>query len=145
MPLFVLAIAAFAGWTIWRDRDKARRRRNLALMLALAGGFLLLKGNWILALLLGGGAAWVMAQGRINWPRRRLGALSHDFGARLAEAHLAEARALLGVASGAGVDEINAAYRRLIARNHPDAGGTEELASRINAARNLLLADKDGF
>jgi DnaJ homolog subfamily C member 19 len=138
MLLFVLAVAAFAGWTIWRDKDKARRRRNLALMLALAGGFLLLKGNWILALMLGGGAAWVMAQGRINWPRQRTNAIPHDVAARLADA-----RALLGVAPGAGADEINAAHRRLIARNHPDAGGTEELASRINSARDVLLAHKD--
>ncbi|HEY0327355.1 MAG TPA: molecular chaperone DnaJ, partial [Allosphingosinicella sp.] len=31
-------------------------------------------------------------------------------------------------------------HRRLIARVHPDAGGSEELARRINAARDALIA-----
>jgi DnaJ homolog subfamily C member 19 len=51
-----------------------------------------------------------------------------------------EARALLGVAETAGADEIRAAHRRLMARVHPDAGGSAELARRTNMARDLLLA-----
>ncbi len=54
---------------------------------------------------------------------------------------LDDARRLLGVSEGANADEIRAAHRRLIARAHPDAGGTEELAQRINAARDALIAD----
>lgn len=50
-----------------------------------------------------------------------------------------EARLLLGVKPGATPDEIRAAHRRIIARVHPDAGGSEELARKINAARDLLL------
>ncbi|MCJ8157271.1 DnaJ domain-containing protein [Sphingomonas sp. LaA6.9] len=50
-----------------------------------------------------------------------------------------EARLLLGVQPGAAPDEIRAAHRRIIARVHPDAGGSEELARKINAARDLLL------
>ncbi len=52
-----------------------------------------------------------------------------------------DARRLLGVSDSAGLDEIRAAHRRLIARVHPDAGGSEELARRINAARDALIAD----
>ena len=52
---------------------------------------------------------------------------------------LDEARLLLGVDAAAGPDEIRAAHRRIIARVHPDAGGSEELARKINAARDLLL------
>ena len=51
----------------------------------------------------------------------------------------AEARALLGVERGAGLDEIREAHRRLIARVHPDAGGSAELATRVNAARDALI------
>lgn len=54
---------------------------------------------------------------------------------------LEDARRLLGVADDADLDEIRAAHRRLIARVHPDAGGSEELAQRINAARDALIAD----
>jgi DnaJ family protein C protein 19 len=52
-----------------------------------------------------------------------------------------EARRLLGVAEGAGLDEIRSAHRRLIARVHPDAGGSAELAERVNVARDTLLAE----
>ena len=52
-----------------------------------------------------------------------------------------EARALLGVKRGADADTIRAAHRRLIARVHPDAGGSAELARRTNAARDLLLQE----
>ena len=51
----------------------------------------------------------------------------------------AEARALLGVADDAGEAEIRAAHRRLVARAHPDHGGSAELTGRLNAARDLLL------
>ena len=49
------------------------------------------------------------------------------------------ARRLLGVGPTAGRDEIVAAHRRLVARVHPDAGGSEGLAAELNAARDLLL------
>jgi len=49
------------------------------------------------------------------------------------------ARKLLGVPTGADRDEILAAHRRLVAKVHPDAGGSEGLAAEINAARDLLL------
>lgn len=53
----------------------------------------------------------------------------------------AEARRLLGVAEGADLEEIRAAHRRLIAKVHPDAGGSAELAERVNAARDALVAE----
>jgi len=49
------------------------------------------------------------------------------------------ARKLLGVPTGADRDEILAAHPRLVAKVHPDAGGSEGLAAEINAARDLLL------
>ncbi|MEZ5577891.1 MAG: DnaJ domain-containing protein, partial [Candidatus Competibacteraceae bacterium] len=51
----------------------------------------------------------------------------------------AEAYRVLGLQSGAGRDEIQAAYRRLIQRVHPDQGGSSDLAARINLARDVLL------
>jgi preprotein translocase subunit Sec63 len=53
----------------------------------------------------------------------------------------AEARALLGVGESASLDDIRAAHRRLIARVHPDAGGSAGLATRVNAARDALIAE----
>ena len=51
-----------------------------------------------------------------------------------------DARRLLGVGLAATPDEIRAAHRRLIARVHPDVGGSAELAHRVNVARDVLLA-----
>lgn len=50
-----------------------------------------------------------------------------------------EALATLGLQEGATEDEIRAAHRRLILRMHPDAGGSAELAARINRAKDVLL------
>ena len=51
----------------------------------------------------------------------------------------AEARSVLGVPADATPEAVQAAWRRLMARAHPDQGGTEGLAARVNAARDRLL------
>ena len=53
---------------------------------------------------------------------------------------LRKARALLGVSKSANHGEIIDAHRRLVARVHPDKGGTSEQVHEANAARDLLLA-----
>ena len=55
----------------------------------------------------------------------------------------AQARALLGVAQGATRSEIADATRRLIARVHPDRGGTNQAVHAATAARDLLIARLD--
>jgi len=72
------------------------------------------------------GAAILWWQGRT----RRLSAMAP-----------AEARRLLGVAEGASLEDIRAAHRRLIAKVHPDAGGSADLAERVNLARDALVAE----
>jgi DnaJ homolog subfamily C member 19 len=52
---------------------------------------------------------------------------------------LSDAAKLLEVSTDADADAINAAHKRLIARVHPDAGGSAELASRVNQARDVML------
>lgn len=49
-----------------------------------------------------------------------------------------EAFAVLGLKSGASQSDIQAAHRRLMRAAHPDAGGSDWLASRINQARDIL-------
>lgn len=51
----------------------------------------------------------------------------------------AEAYEVLGLKPGADADAIHAAHRRLMRMAHPDTGGSDWLASRINQARDVLL------
>lgn len=51
----------------------------------------------------------------------------------------ADAARLLGVRLDSSVDEICEAHKRLIARVHPDAGGSADLAAQVNLARDVLL------
>ena len=67
------------------------------------------------------------------WLKRRIG--------RTAAMPASEARALLGVGEGATLQEVREAHRRLISRVHPDTGGSAELATRVNAARDALIAE----
>ena len=61
-------------------------------------------------------------------PRRAGGAMGRD-----------EAYAVLGLKPGATEADIRAAYMRLMRMAHPDSGGSDWLASRINQARDVLL------
>jgi DnaJ family protein C protein 19 len=67
------------------------------------------------------------------WLRRRIGAPT--------KMRPTEARALLGVGEQASLQEIREAHRRLMAKVHPDVGGTADLATRVNAARDALVAE----
>jgi hypothetical protein len=53
-----------------------------------------------------------------------------------------EAYAVLGLTPGSDAEAIRAAHRRLMKQLHPDHGGTDYLATKINRARDVLLNRK---
>lgn len=51
---------------------------------------------------------------------------------------ISEAYSVLGLKEGASVEEVDVAYKRLIGQLHPDRGGTDYLAAKLNEARDVL-------
>ena len=137
MSLVWLALAAIAVWALVRLGRQSERRgqghwrvtATLFSAVLIAGAVLLAaRGSWLGAAALAGAGLWLTLSSRQRTVEPRTEAMT-----------AAEARSLLGVPADATRAEINTAWKRLMARAHPDQGGTEGLASRLNAARDRLL------
>ena len=105
---------------------------SLALMLILTG-----RGGIALAALTLFGPLvyqrWQAGRGR------RVGGSGPGIRPRAGTMSRAEAFEVLGLRPGASEADIQEAYRRLMRGAHPDAGGSDWLAARINQARDILL------
>ncbi|CAA6669322.1 unnamed protein product [Spirodela intermedia] len=55
-----------------------------------------------------------------------------------------EAALILGVRENVSAEKVREAHRRVMVANHPDAGGSHYLASKINEAKDLLLGKTKG-
>lgn len=55
-----------------------------------------------------------------------------------------EAALILGVRRSASIKKIKEKHRKLMVANHPDAGGSPLVATKVNQAKDLLLKDMEG-
>jgi hypothetical protein len=129
VTLGVLALAALVA--LGRKPLMARAPGRLAALAMAAAAVVAaawdaMRGGWIGGSILASAALWLLTS--TARPRVRTAGMGR-----------AEAAATLGVSDGAGRDEIEAAYRRLMFRVHPDQGGAPGLAAQLNAARAVML------
>lgn len=110
-------------------------------MLAALAIFLGVTERWAPAIFLAG-VAWSLMTGIRLWPAGRP---DHDAPPPRERPSgtitRTEALRVLGLQEGASEDDIRAAHRKLIISNHPDKGGSDYLASKINEAKDVLLGD----
>jgi len=138
---YLLVGAVVLGLLLWGGKPGRLLKRPdwrtaagiLAIGVFAAAAFVGVRGGWGKAIVLALIGVWLTMSAR--WPRVQARA-SVDASGRMSES---EARATLGIAEGAGAEEVKAAYSRLIRLAHPDRGGTHGLAAQLNAARDRLL------
>ncbi len=149
MPPILIGLVILAGG-IWLLRKYARMTpkqsriftsKVAAVAVMVFSGLLLLRGQFTLGsglLVFGMGlygtaqlpdfkSLWQARQGRVPTPPP-----TRDY-------RRENALAVLGLKAGASDDDIRRAHRQLMKYHHPDAGGSAEMASKINAAKDVLL------
>jgi len=130
--ILLLLVAGGLLWWMWRRGELSGVTTDdvVAAIAGLIGLGILLKGEILSGVvLLGGSAFWLNRRRFLRAPQPAI-AMKAD-----------EARRILDLPIGADAATIRAAHRRLVARVHPDQGGSAELAARVNAARDILLAE----
>jgi hypothetical protein len=132
LAVLVLVAAGRRGRPV-RVRREWRFLSTAGAIAALAAAVLLgIREAWLPALLLGAFGLSLAFSARLDGNRPQ----PHPPSGSMSEA---QARSILGVGPQASREEIQAAYRRLMERVHPDRGGASGLAAQLNAARDRLL------
>ncbi|MEO1046297.1 MAG: molecular chaperone DnaJ [Pseudomonadota bacterium] len=143
MVPFLLIAGALLFWLYYSGRlAKMQPGDWFALAIAVLGTRVLTTGQLPAAgAMLAGAIGWALYRSRSHKPDAEAGKPGNA-DRPYPEMSIAEARMLLGIDERASAGMIRAAWRRRMARAHPDAGGNAELASKLNAARDLLLENQ---
>lgn len=142
--VFAVAAAGLLLWRLTRGDISGGDTRNMTILklvvwLGLTAALFAAR-LWPLAFMVLFAAGGVMAielwrEHNINEEKGRDRALEPIKKAMTEE----EAASVLGLKPEASIDDIRAAHRKLIAQIHPDKGGTDYLAAKINEARDVML------
>lgn len=137
----ILAVVLLALLNWWANADVKSAKTSLFWAIvglcALFGLVMVAAGKAFFAIIPAGFAAWRMfgakAAERVKGAGQGGGARSSGRMTRK------EALDVLGLKEGASELEINQAYRKLMAQCHPDKGGNDYLAGKLNEAKQTLL------
>ena len=154
MPGFVIALFIVGG-ALWffrslgrlkPDQSRAFTRKITSFVLIGLAGLFAMRGNFVFAapLFAIGSTLYGTSQffpNGFSWANKpqdpprgayqapaNTSAMNHD-----------EALQVLGLKPGATEAEIKSAHKKLLKDFHPDAGGTDYLAAKINLAKDTLL------
>ncbi|XBQ15959.1 MAG: DnaJ domain-containing protein [Oceanicaulis sp.] len=144
----VLGALAAIGWAFSQAKTETAAQ-GVRMVLGLGGlilgvlltvrGFAVIGGPMIAAALGFLGVAARKAAGagtRSGAEHDRTGGGGRSRSARMSRK---EAAAVLGVSETADEAEVRRAYREMMKKVHPDAGGSDALAARVQEARDVLL------
>jgi hypothetical protein len=135
MPFLIALVIAMLGWAIWKGKLKIDH--FLPVIMGLAGGFLVMRGNLVFGL----GAIAVA----VAWYRGLNGRLLGSKNKQNDQIVTDKARLLLGVSRFDNAARIRERHRALITQNHPDIGGSEDRARELNEARDHLLRELEKY
>jgi DnaJ domain len=138
LVILVLVSRAFARM---KTVEAARWSRiTLGLAAALFGGLLTLRGLAVIGAPLATFGVGLMAVGAGFRPKPGRGPNAGN-GSVATRMSREDALDVLGLDANPTDEDIRAAYRTLMKKVHPDAGGTDGLSRRLTEARDLLLKD----
>tara|TARA_B110000444_G_scaffold170186_1_gene159024 strand:+ start:1450 stop:1938 length:489 start_codon:yes stop_codon:yes gene_type:complete len=162
MGLFlILGIILIAGYLYYVKNKKTDPLERKKLLLKNVFYLLLIV---IVALALSGRVSWILAAGAAlipivkfiflflwrslpliqMWMRSRKSKEGKSFSSQKNDALTeTEAWEILGLEPGSSDEEIVQAHRELMQKIHPDRGGNNYMATKLNLARDLLLEKKD--
>ena len=147
----LLAALLFLLLNWWANAELKSAKRSLTWAIVgvcvVLGMVLLATGKALLAAVPAGFALFRMAGptvaklllGQVMSGKFRKGNTGNTASTGQSQMTRAEALEVLGLDDGASTTDVNEAYKRLMAQVHPDKGGSDWMAAKLNAARKTLL------
>jgi DnaJ domain len=157
MNLLIAVAVLLGGWWLIRSFAKSSPQQARALSGKIGGyvllafaGLMALRGQFEFALPVGAVALGMLGyQQMLGKFKGQGGQGAKDAGAQQqhqreptrsrVKMSRDEALRVLGLGAGATTEDVKAAHRRLLKDYHPDKGGSDYLASKINEAKDVLM------